>query len=144
MNDIVRTHQDMDFFQCKEVQELMVDIMELWCKKESSCYYQGMNEIISCVTYALTAEKLDCAYDNLEQLINPDDAIRYLQSSKYLKHDIFTVFDSIMQKGTKELFIQEGARSTEDKVLRLKKEQLFQWGSDISMKNVNKLHRLMT
>jgi len=56
---------------------------------------------------------------------NQDDMIKYLHSNKETAADIYTIFDAIMRKGIKELFIQENVVTSEDKYAKVKKEQLF-------------------
>jgi hypothetical protein len=114
-------------------------VIDIWCKVHSFKYSQGINEIASIVSYALFSEKIECNYDSIEQCKDNEDCIKYMQSSKYLKHDIYSIFERIMEEGVKELFIQEGGNlvTHEDKLQKFKKEQLFQWSTDISQKSVS-------
>jgi hypothetical protein len=117
---------------------MLIDIIDIWCKVHSFKYSQGINEIASIVCYALYSEKIDSSCDTTQQCKDNEDYIKYMQSSKYLKHDIYSIFEKIMDEGVKELFIQEGGNlvTHEDKLHKFKKEQLFQWSTDISQKNV--------
>ena len=117
---------------------MLIDVIDIWCKIHSFKYIQGINEIASIVAYALYSEKLECSCETVEQCKDSEDYIKYMQSIKYLKHDIYTIFERIMSEGVQELFIQEGGNlvTHEDKLHKFKKEQLFQWGTDISQKNV--------
>jgi len=68
-----------------------------------------MNEICAIVTYVVFSEKLACDSNSYEEAIskNLEETMRFINSEKYVKHDIYSIFNKIMNSGIKELFLQD-------------------------------------
>ena len=137
--DVIRTRQDKEFFKNLTIQEKMLEILLIWSNKSPLSYKQGMNEILACIMYTFYNEKLECTNENIEEC-NKDPLLklRYLNNSKYVEADIYSVFDKLMEIGVKELFNSNDTYKTyEERANKRKKEELFQWSSTLNENDIN-------
>jgi len=67
-----------------------------------------MNEIMACVTYAFYEEKEECNVYDLDEVAKSITLYKkYINSTKFIDADIYTVYDKVMAFGLKDMFITE-------------------------------------
>lgn len=132
--DINRTYQDKALFHDNAIKESFVNVLYIWAKENSSLSYkQGMNEILAVIFLAFypfyhsinLENHIECVVapkketdskltveTQLKQLYHKSLIAQDLQKSIYLFFhneqeifaDIYFVFDSVMNRGVKELY----------------------------------------
>ncbi len=116
--DINRTYQDNKLFHSTENKDILINILFVWCKENSSISYkQGMNEIMG-VLYLGIAEYYDKATTKIiaEELLEKEkgqeqlneefikDLLMYLNDIAYIQSDLYYFFNEIMKKGIRDLY----------------------------------------
>ena len=132
--DINRTFPNLKLFQDKYVRKLLIDILFYWCiqpENKKMSYRQGMNDILSILFFAffpfyfsinvinnndnenkITDKKELYTKEEKEKLISylkdPVKNARHLylffHDERYISHDLFAIFSSMMSLGLKKLY----------------------------------------
>eukprot|EP01121_Diplochlamys_sp_Union-15-3_P002254 TRINITY_DN11969_c0_g1_i1.p1 TRINITY_DN11969_c0_g1~~TRINITY_DN11969_c0_g1_i1.p1 ORF type:complete len:197 (-),score=26.72 TRINITY_DN11969_c0_g1_i1:17-607(-) len=90
--DISRTYPDRKFFIREDVQKMMLNVLFIYAREhEEVRYKQGMHELLAPIIYTREREKLSV---DEEELTNK--TLGLLLDSRYVEHDSFVIFDSIM------------------------------------------------
>jgi hypothetical protein len=117
---------------------MMVNILFIWSKENKDVSYkQGMNEILAVILFAFYP-----FYTKSSPKVSADSALNYLKNDREnnakhiysffhdeeeLSADLFYLFDSVMNKGIKELYETNAIKKKD--VVNYKKFELFtqQW-----------------
>lgn len=79
-------------------------ILYYWAQENPLISYrQGMNEILAIIMFAFYAEWVPKQTHN-DEIATPEEALNYLHDEQFLSHDIYTLFERIMDLGIKELY----------------------------------------
>ena len=119
--DIIRTYQNINLFSQENIKKILLNILFIWCKENDDVSYrQGMNDLLAILIiclypYYFTLEQNE--KQTKEEIINyiniKDPKERYKYSKQIYNYfhdeseiecDLFFTFDSLMQKGMKNLF----------------------------------------
>ena len=119
--DIIRTYQNINLFSQENIKKILLNILFIWCKENNDVSYrQGMNDLLAILIiclypYYFTLEQNE--KQTKEEIINyiniKDPKERYKYSKQIYNYfhdeseiecDLFFIFDSLMQKGMKNLF----------------------------------------
>ena len=129
--DINRTFQNLKLFQDNYVKELLSDVLFYWSvqpENKKMSYRQGMNDLLSILFFAFFPfyfsdkrkskitdnEKKNELYSKEEQQFllslckepakNSKSLYLFFHDEKYICHDLFTIFSSMMSLGIKKLY----------------------------------------
>ncbi|KAJ3041164.1 TBC1 domain, member 5 [Rhizophlyctis rosea] len=98
--DVERTFPDQQMFRSREIQDVMTDILFVWCKLNPDISYrQGMHELLAPVLFVVEFDKLDPS-SSAEGLPAVAQAVF---DPKYVEHDSAVLFYRIM-RSTKPWF----------------------------------------
>eukprot|EP01132_Coremiostelium_polycephalum_P009061 gene9061-11099_t len=111
-HDISRTYPGIDFFERKDIQDLMTRILFIFSKQYPKVkYLQGMNEILAPVVFSVYSDShwfndsdVHKPYGNIYYPSKPitypkEDTVEYtLRDPDYFEHDSYFIFESIMNK----------------------------------------------
>jgi TBC1 domain family member 5 len=97
---------DRPYFRQSHVQQQLLDILFVWCKLNPDVgYRQGMHELLAPVLWVVDDDSLDSEEKKkvapLTDLLDP----------KYIEHDSFAIFSSLMQ--TAKSFYEPASKSEE-------------------------------
>lgn len=94
--DVVRTFPDMEFFRQSEMQAILENVLFNYASENPHLSYkQGMHELLATLLYVLHTDSQNCLINNEGGLAN--DTIATLLDLKYLEHDVFHLFCSLMK-----------------------------------------------
>lgn len=108
--DIDRTNQEYDFFQLKQVKDILIGILFMWAKENAEISYkQGMNEILAMVVMAFFAERIQTQTEfgkmSSESIAeSTEDLVDFIFDYRHTFADIYSSFDNILQFGIKNLY----------------------------------------
>ena len=119
--DLSRTYQNLNLFLESKTKNLLADVLFIWSKENNDINYkQGMNELLSVFYlcfypyYFITRTKPKPNKNNIISFINNnlinenlEDIYIFFYDEDEIKSDLFFIFDSLMKKGMKYLFIQD-------------------------------------
>ncbi|KAL1600780.1 hypothetical protein SLS60_007168 [Paraconiothyrium brasiliense] len=92
--DIERCMPDNVYFRQPATQNMMLDVLFVWCKMHPNVgYRQGMHEILAPLLWVIERDSVDTAGPNEEV----DQGMVDMLDSNYMEHDTFTLFSLIMQ-----------------------------------------------
>ena len=115
--DVARTFPDLEFFQEPEVQEMMVNILCVYVRKQKSelGYKQGMHELLAVVLYCVlqdarrrVKEEREGGKEEDQPASDPPadgqkterqqlrELARYFLDPQYAEHDAYTIYCRIM------------------------------------------------
>ncbi|KAF2634852.1 RabGAP/TBC [Massarina eburnea CBS 473.64] len=93
--DIERCMPDNTYFRQPATQNMMLDVLFVWCKMHPQIgYRQGMHEILAPLLWVVERDAVDTkgsGHGEMEQTLVD------LLDAKYIEHDSFTLFSAIMQ-----------------------------------------------
>ncbi len=117
--DISRTYQDKELFQSTAIKEILKNVLFIWAKEnKETAYRQGMNELLAVLLFAIYP-----FYVCLGRKINAENILKSVQGKTQLEEeqsnslyfylfdqneiqaDLFFLFESVMSRGMKDLFI---------------------------------------
>ncbi|KAF9921360.1 hypothetical protein FBU30_008635 [Linnemannia zychae] len=97
--DVERTLPDNDYFRSEKVQDQLSDILFIYCKiNHDVSYRQGMHELLAHILWVVSSESLDIESDAGASSDPTLDVMRSVLDSKYIEHDTFTLFSSLMSR----------------------------------------------
>ena len=127
--DINRTFQNLKLFQDNYVKEVLSDILFYWSvqpENKKMSYRQGMNDLLSILFFALfpfyfSEKRKQISTNNNNELYSKKEQeflfslckepikhsktlYLFFHDEKYLCHDLFTIFSSMMSFGIKKLY----------------------------------------
>ncbi|KAJ3037501.1 TBC1 domain, member 5 [Rhizophlyctis rosea] len=98
--DVERTFPDQPMFRLPEIQDVMTDILFVWCKLNPDISYrQGMHELLAVVLFVVEFDKLDPTTDPS----GLDPVAQAVFEAKFVEHDSAVLFYRIM-RATKPWF----------------------------------------
>jgi hypothetical protein len=115
--DVERTFPDIEFFRNDNVQNILCNILFIYCKlNQDISYRQGMHEILAPILMVVDNDKIDSSNTVIQ-----DDLIKNILDSKYVEHDSFFLFCQVM-KGAKSWYefnetISTAVDSTKEKFI---------------------------
>ena len=134
--DVRRTFQNKQLFRNNSIKELLIDILFNWCtegENKKMSYRQGMNDILSILFFAIfpfyfsnikknnntnntnnnkiyTPEEENYLHELAKNPVqNAKSLYLFFHDENYLSHDLFAMFDAVMNFGLKDLFEANGA-----------------------------------
>lgn len=94
--DVVRTFPDMEFFRQTEMQDILCNILFNFASENPHLSYkQGMHELLATLLYVAHTDSQNCLINYEGDLAN--DTIASLLGLKYLEHDVYHLFSSLMR-----------------------------------------------
>ncbi|CAK7268780.1 hypothetical protein SEPCBS119000_003237 [Sporothrix epigloea] len=93
----VRRLPDVSFYHEEDVQELILDVLFVYCKEHADLggYRQGMHELLSPLVYVLHEDAI--ASISLHSVPEAeDDEIMEMLDGRYIEHDAYTLFAKMM------------------------------------------------
>jgi len=117
--DISRTYQDKELFQSTAIKEVLKNVLFIWAKEnKETAYRQGMNELCAVILFAIYPfyhfNPKKGYYDTLlknvsdNKKLNDETTINlynYLFDQDELQADLFFLFESVMNRGMRDLFV---------------------------------------
>ena len=119
--DIIRTYQNINLFSQENIKKILLNILFIWSKDNSDVSYrQGMNDLLAILLLCLypyyfpidSNEKI--SKEDIIKIFNLKESkdiykysikiYNYFHDENDLECDLFYLFDSLMNKGMKELF----------------------------------------
>jgi len=99
--DIERTYPENEFFQRKDIREMMLRILFIYARQNPKlAYKQGMHELLAPFLYILELEKIVVKEENA------NDELSRLMDANFVEHDAFTMFNHLMRT-VKEWFVSD-------------------------------------
>lgn len=103
---------DNMYFRQPATQDMMLDILFVWCKMHSDIgYRQGMHEILAPLLWVVERDAVDTA--GVEHR-GVDHILTDILDSRYIEHDTFTLFSLIMQTAKSFYAPAESGSTTKD------------------------------
>uniref|UniRef100_A0A6G1SQX5 TBC1 domain family member 5 n=1 Tax=Aceria tosichella TaxID=561515 RepID=A0A6G1SQX5_9ACAR len=94
--DVIRTFPDMEFFRQAEMQDILCNILfNFASENQHLSYKQGMHELLATLLYVAHTDSQNCLINYEGDLAN--ETIASLLSLKYLEHDVYHLFSSLMK-----------------------------------------------
>ncbi|KAF1958327.1 RabGAP/TBC [Byssothecium circinans] len=93
--DIERCMPDNTYFRQPATQNMLLDVLFVWCKTHPQIgYRQGMHEILALLLWVVERDAVDTTGSgNTDE----DQTLVDLLNAQYIEHDSFTLFSSVMQ-----------------------------------------------
>jgi TBC1 domain family protein 5 len=86
---------DNVYFRQPETQNMMLDILFVWCKMHPAIgYRQGMHEILAPILWVVERDAVDAARTERKEV---DDTLVEILDSTYIEHDTSALFSLVMQ-----------------------------------------------
>ncbi|CAI5755761.1 unnamed protein product [Candida verbasci] len=92
--DIERLFPGEEFFKSLYVKKQLIEILYIWCKCNKFGYKQGIHEILGLIYMNLQKESIEISSTNT--FSSDDLKILKLFDLNYLCHDVFTIFNKVM------------------------------------------------
>ena len=85
---------DNTYFRQPATQNMMLDMLFVWCKKNPEIgYRQGMHEILAPLLWVVERDAVDAGASDGGDV---DRTLVDLLDARYIEHDCFTLFSSVM------------------------------------------------
>jgi len=92
--DLDRLHPENEFFQDKNIREMMLRVLFIYSKTNGTISYrQGMHELLAPIVYLYQKEYKE--YKKLDQ--DPNTLVDFIYDNKYLENDTYTMFYHLMK-----------------------------------------------
>jgi len=93
-NDIDRTYPEFEFFRLESTRKILTQILHIWAAMHPRISYkQGMNELLAPIVYVMSLEYFDVKAAAAGGEVG---VIESLLDLKYLEHDAFSLFETVM------------------------------------------------
>ncbi|KAF1971917.1 RabGAP/TBC [Bimuria novae-zelandiae CBS 107.79] len=93
--DIERCMPDNVYFRQPATQNMMLDVLFVWCKMHPNVgYRQGMHEILAPLLWVIERDAVDMARVDTAEV---EQTLVDMLDASYMEHDTFTLFSLIMQ-----------------------------------------------
>lgn len=87
---------DEQYFRQAETQQILLDILFIFCKlNEDVGYRQGMHELLAPILWVVELDAVDAIGKG--GVDGTDDLMLETLDSRYIEHDAFTIFSLLMQ-----------------------------------------------
>ncbi|CAI6333179.1 unnamed protein product [Periconia digitata] len=122
--DIERCMPENMYFRQPATQNMMLDILFVWCKMHSQIgYRQGMHEILAPLLWVVERDAVDTTQTDGQDV---DDSLVQMLDAKYIEHDSFTVFSLIMQTAKSFYAPAETGSSAKDTPMIARCSRIFE------------------
>ena len=102
--DVTRTFQKMELFKQEKIQEILINILYIFAKKNKGIgYRQGMSDLCAIFLYVIYKQKyLDTSF-----IEDKKTFLFYLlySNNEFLEHDTYSLFSRFMLKGYMHFFL---------------------------------------
>ncbi|KAB7505874.1 TBC1 domain family member 5 [Armadillidium nasatum] len=95
--DVHRTFPEVDFFQTKRIQEMLVSILFCYARKYPKiCYIQGMHEVLAPIAFVLNYDRHVHAFSEKNKAT--ECLLQEIMDEAHLEHDSYIIFEAVMEK----------------------------------------------
>ncbi|KAF9582998.1 TBC1 domain, member 5 [Lunasporangiospora selenospora] len=130
--DVERTLPDIDYFRSDKVQDILNDILFIYCKiNHDVSYRQGMHELVAHILYVVSSESLDA--DTIASDESSDATLEIMKSvldSNHVEHDTYMLFSSLMERA-KPWYEFSDEKMTRPKPKPGKQTPVIEWSEKI-------------
>lgn len=99
--DVQRTYQEIDLFRNLSVKEILIRVLFTWALQNQDLnYVQGMNELAGTLFYVIYSNRVILMEEDQEKSFH-----YFLNNEDYMEEDLFIMFDNIMQRAFKNLYM---------------------------------------
>ncbi|KAF2264902.1 RabGAP/TBC [Lojkania enalia] len=122
--DIERCMPDNMYFRQPATQNMMLDILFVFCKMHPNIgYRQGMHEVLAPILWVVERDAVDssCLYNG-----GPDPNLAEMLDSRYIEHDAFTLFSLVMQTAKMFYAPAESGSTTKDTPMLIRSSRIFE------------------
>lgn len=139
--DVERTFPDEEFFRFEKVQNMLVDILFVYCRENDDVSYkQGMHELLAPILWVVQMDALkELPVESDPELQSINEALLHNLNPDYVEHDSFSIFNRLMM--TCKIWFETGNSLSSASISAA---SLFKDGSDDSNHTtvVRKCHRV--
>lgn len=113
---------DNVYFRQPATQDMMLDILFVWCKMHPSIgYRQGMHEILAPLLWVVERDAIEST-----PLHTSDPLLATMLDSAYIEHDTHTLFSLIMQTAKSFYAPAESGSMTNDTPMLARSSKIFE------------------
>lgn len=115
---------DNMYFRQPATQNMMLDILFVWCKMHPNIgYRQGMHEILAPLLWVVERDAIEpsCPHSGVA-----DDTLADMLDSTYIEHDTHTLFSLIMQTAKSYYAPAESGSTTKDTPMLARSSRIFE------------------
>ncbi|PSN67896.1 RabGAP/TBC [Corynespora cassiicola Philippines] len=121
--DIERCMPDNVYFRQPATQNMMLDILFVWCKMHPHIgYRQGMHEILAPILWVVERDGVDTT--NIENR-GVDHTLADILEARYIEHDTFTLYSLVMQTAKTFYAPAESGSTTQDTPMLARSSRIF-------------------
>ncbi|KAI5368979.1 hypothetical protein J4E82_010221 [Alternaria postmessia] len=122
--DIERCMPDNVYFRQPATQNMMLDILFVWCKMHPDIgYRQGMHEILAPLLWVVERDAIDATGGNTAAM---DHSLAEMLDSEYIEHDTHMLFSIIMQTAKSFYAPAETGSTTKDTPMLARSSRIFE------------------
>jgi len=122
--DIERCMPDNVYFRQPGTQDMMLDILFVWCKMHPGIgYRQGMHEILAPLLWVV---ERDAIITTVTDNVSPDPLLGEMLDSQYIEHDSHTLFSIIMQTAQSFYAPAESGSTTKDTPMLARSSRIYE------------------
>ncbi|KAF2656234.1 RabGAP/TBC [Lophiostoma macrostomum CBS 122681] len=122
--DIERCMPDNVYFRQPATQNMMLDILFIWCKIHSDVgYRQGMHEILAPILWVVERDAVEKASSGTT---DAERALSEIMDSEHIEHDTFTLFRLVMQTGKSFYAPAEKGSASKDTPMLSRSARIFE------------------
>lgn len=115
---------DNVYFRQPGTQDMMLDVLFVWCKMHPSIgYRQGMHEILAPLLWVVERDAIEPADANDK---SSDALLLDMLDSQYIEHDSHTLFSLIMQTAQSFYAPAESGSTTKDTPMLARSSRIFE------------------
>jgi TBC1 domain family protein 5 len=114
---------DNVYFRQPGTQDMMLDILFVWCKMHPSIgYRQGMHEILAPLLWVVERDAIESTSTTIG---HSDQLLMAMLDSKHIEHDSHTLFSIIMQTAQSFYAPAETGSTTKDTPMLVRSSRIF-------------------
>lgn len=115
---------DNMYFRQPATQNMMLDILFVWCKMHPDVgYRQGMHEILAPILWVVERDAIDTTGTENRGF---DHTLTELMDSRYIEHDTFTLFSLVMRTAKSFYAPAESGSTTKDTPMLARSSRIFE------------------
>lgn len=115
---------DNVYFRQPATQNMMLDILFVWCKMHPDIgYRQGMHEILAPLLWVVERDAIDATDGNTAAM---DHSLAEMLDSEYIEHDTHMLFSIIMQTAKSFYAPAETGSTTKDTPMLARSSRIFE------------------
>ncbi|KAF1935692.1 RabGAP/TBC [Clathrospora elynae] len=125
--DIERCMPDNVYFRQPATQNMMLDILFVWCKMHPDIgYRQGMHEILAPLLWVVERDAIEVAGPKAGKTDVVDHTLAQMLDAGYIEHDTHTLFSNIMQTAKTFYAPAETGSITKDTPMLARSSRIFE------------------